>query len=64
MSLLDMEPLDTKKMVLLFGSYSLLWVPIANTFLAIFKEEELWDLWLDFYYRTFMVWHNSGETPT
>ena len=63
MSFLELEPLDVKKMGVLFGPMGAIHTFIANMIIDIFKEDEVWELWLDFYNRTYMIWHNSEVKP-
>ena len=61
MSLLEMEPLDVKKMGFLFGPWGAIHTWVANMIIDIFREEEIWELWVDFYNRTYMIWHSSSR---
>ena len=63
MSLLEVESVEPKKLGALFGPVGYLVGIIGDVILEFLKEEELYDLWLDFYNRTFMIWHDCKE-PT
>ena len=57
MTFLEMEPINLKEMGVLFGPMGAIHASIANMILEVFKEDEVWDLWLEFYNRTFMIWY-------
>ena len=61
MIFLEMERLDVKKMTRLLGPMAGINSVITNLILDMLAEDELFELWVDFYNRTFMIWHNSGE---
>ena len=64
MSLLELERLDVRKMTLLLGPMAGMVGIMGNIIMDFLKEDELYELWIDFYNRTYMIWQDSGETPT
>ena len=62
MSLLEMKSVEPKKLGALFGPVGYLVGIVGDIILEFLKEEELYDLWLDFYNRTFMIWHDYEQS--
>ena len=63
MGFLEMERLDIKEMTLLLGPMAGINSYLANLIMDIFAEDELFELWIDFYNRTFMIWQSSSSRP-